>query len=229
MAASYSSFVSNRRKAVVPVTQPIYGAKQVQNNTGGFVYKLDKWQQFDRFLILGAAGPTYYAQQKKLVKDNADVVVQCIRENGVRAVQRIVEISEAGRAPKNDPAIFALALVTAHGDAVAKAHAFRALSKVARTGTHLFHFCENANDLRGWGRGLQKAVASWFNDKDAKSVAYQVTKYRQRDGWSMRDVMRVSHPKQHGNPSETHQAIYHYLTKGWDNVGDSRTRIRLYR
>ena len=225
MSKSYSSFVAPRRPTVralasVPVSNPIFGEKQVLNSTGGYGYALDKWKQLDRFLILGAAGPTYYASQTKLVKDNAKIVIDCIVENGKRVVDRIVEISDAGRAPKNDPAIFALALVTAHGDAVAKAHAFRSLNKVCRTGTHLFHFCEDAGNLRGWGRGLQKAVASWFNEKDAKSLAYQVTKYRQRDGWSMRDVLRVSHPKQHGTPSDTHQAIYHYLTKGWDSVGE---------
>jgi hypothetical protein len=34
-------------------------------------------------------------------------------------VNRIVKISDAGRGSKNDPAIFALALVVTHGDAPA--------------------------------------------------------------------------------------------------------------
>ena len=45
------------------------------------------------------------------MKQNHDAIVRCIKADGVRAVNRIVEISDAGRAPKNDPAIFALALV----------------------------------------------------------------------------------------------------------------------
>ena len=57
-------------------------------------------------------------------------------------MNRIVEISDAGRASKNDPAIFALALVVTHGDARAKAHAFANLGKVCRIGPHLFHFAE---------------------------------------------------------------------------------------
>jgi 60 kDa SS-A/Ro ribonucleoprotein len=221
MTASYSSFLARRRRtATIPVSQALYGRQQVRNSAGGFVFKLDKWKQLDRFLILGAAGPTYYAGQEKLVKDNADIVIQCIRENGRRVVDRIVEISDAGRAVKNDPAIFALAMVTAHGDEAAKALAFRSLSKVARTGTHLFHFCENASDLRGWGRGLQRAVAGWLCERKPESLANQVVKYRQRDGWSMRDVLRVSHPRQHYNLSEQQNAIFHYVTKGWESVGD---------
>jgi 60 kDa SS-A/Ro ribonucleoprotein len=54
-------------------------------------------------------------------------------------VKRIVEISDSGRAPKNDPAVFALALVTAPGSPEAKALAFQNLAKVCRIGTHLFH------------------------------------------------------------------------------------------
>ena len=37
--------------------------------------------------------------------------MRCIKADGIRAVNRIVEINDSGRAPKNDPAIFALALV----------------------------------------------------------------------------------------------------------------------
>jgi 60 kDa SS-A/Ro ribonucleoprotein len=80
---------------------------------------------------------------------------------GVRAVNRIVEISDSGRAPKNDPAIFALALVATHGNNEAKALAFQNLAKVCRIGTHLFHFAGYVNALRSWGRGLRNAVGRW--------------------------------------------------------------------
>ncbi len=29
-------------------------------------------------------------------------------------------------------------------------------------GTHLFHFTEFVNAIRGWGRGLRKAVGQWY-------------------------------------------------------------------
>ena len=60
--------------------------------------------RFDRFLILGAEGGTDYITERDLVKQNHDALVRCIKADGVRAVNRIVEISDAGRAPKNDPA-----------------------------------------------------------------------------------------------------------------------------
>jgi 60 kDa SS-A/Ro ribonucleoprotein len=113
----------------------------------------------------------------------------------VRAVNRIVEISDAGRAPKNDPAIFALALAVTHGDAQAKAHAFANLIRVCRIGTHLFHFAEYVNAMRGWGRGLRNAVGDWYVYRDADDLAHQAVKYQQRDGWSHGDLLRLAHPK----------------------------------
>jgi 60 kDa SS-A/Ro ribonucleoprotein len=133
MAINYAK-IFNRR--VTPQSQPIPGSTQVRNSNGGYSWAVDDWTRLDRFLILGAEGGTYYITERDLVKQNHDALIRCIKADGVRTVNRIVEISDAGRAPKNDPAIFALALVVTHGDAQAKAHGFANLSKVCRIGTH---------------------------------------------------------------------------------------------
>src|SRR2546425_7809919 len=146
MAINYAKTLNRR---VTPQWQPIPGSAQVPNSAGGYSWQVDDWTRFDRFLILGAEGGTYYITERDLVKQNHDAILRCIKDNGVRAVNRIVEISDSGRAPKNDPAIFALALVAAHGNAEAKALAFQNLGKVCRIGTHLFHFAEYVNALRG--------------------------------------------------------------------------------
>ena len=126
-------------------------------------------------------------------------------------MKRIVEISDSGRAPKNDPAIFALALVAAHGDPEAKALAFQNLAKVCRIGTHLFHFAEYVNALRGWGRGLRNAVGRWYLEQEADELAYQVVKYQQRDSWSHGDLLRLAHPKA---PSAEHEAVFRWILAG---------------
>jgi len=117
MAINYAK-IFNRR--ATPQSQPIPGSSQVRNSGGGYSWAVDDWTRLDRFLILGAEGGTYYITERDLVKQNHDAIVRCIKADGIRAVNRIVEISDAGRAPKNDPAIFALALVVTHGDAQAK-------------------------------------------------------------------------------------------------------------
>ena len=146
MAINYARLFHRR---LTPQSQPIPGSTQVPNSAGGYAWQVDDWTRLDRFLILGAEGGTYYIAERDLVKQNHDAIVRCIQADGARAVNRIVEISDSGRAPKNDPAIFALALVAAHGNAEAKALAFQNLGQVCRIGTHLFHFAEYVNALRG--------------------------------------------------------------------------------
>jgi 60 kDa SS-A/Ro ribonucleoprotein len=175
-----------------PQSEPMAGT--VANSSGGYAFPVDDWIRFDRFLILGSEGGSYYAGERALTRENAEAVVRCIAADGARAVARIVEVSTAGRAPKNDPAIFALALATALGDDATKQAAFAALPRVARIGTHLFQFAEYVQSMRGWGRGLRRAIAGWYLSRPADELAYQAVKYQQRNGWSHRDLLRIAHP-----------------------------------
>jgi 60 kDa SS-A/Ro ribonucleoprotein len=202
MAINYAKLINRR---VTPQSQPIPGSNQVPNSAGGYAWEVDDWTRFDRFLIHGAEGGTYYIGERDLVKQNHDALVRCIKADGVRAVNCIVEISNAGRAPKNDPAIFTMALVATHGNVEAKTLAFQNLGKVCRIGTHLFHFAEYVNALRGWGRGLRNAVGRWYVSREADDLAHQAVKYQQRDGWSHGDLLRLAHPKA---PSVQHDAVF---------------------
>lgn len=95
---------------------PIPGRDMVENNAGGFVFKLDEWKQLERFLILGSEGGTYYATEQKLTADNANKVLLLLKKNGVKVVEKTVAIMKSGRAPKPDVAIFVLALAASKGD-----------------------------------------------------------------------------------------------------------------
>src|SRR5262249_20493137 len=112
--------------------------------------------------------------------------------------------------------LFALALASAKGDATTRKAAFEALPDVARTGTHLLHFAQYVEGFRGWGRGLRTAIQTWYAQPVDK-LAYQAVKYRQRDGWAHRDLLGRAHQKA---TDEQHQALYHWIVKGWDWVGD---------
>src|SRR6478736_3735850 len=76
-----------------------------------------------------------------------------------------------------------------------KAYAREAVSKVVRTGTHLFEFAQFLDDFGGWGRAKRRAVADWYTGQDAGALAYQAVKYRQRNGWTHRDLFRKAHPQ----------------------------------
>jgi 60 kDa SS-A/Ro ribonucleoprotein len=184
----------SRKQAATPQTEEVKNKNQVANNAGGFVFQITPWDQMRRFLILGAEGGTYYVAEQDLLKQSYVNVVACIKADGKRAVDMIVEVSDKALAPKNDPAIFALALCSAEGNDETKAYALENLGKVCRIGTHLFHFGQYVNALRGWGRGLRRAVGAWYLSKDADALAYQAIKYQSRDGWSHKDLLRLAHP-----------------------------------
>ncbi len=206
---SYKTY-SQYSKKKTPQSEPIPGSDQVENNAGGYVYQLDDWKRLDRFLILGTEGGTYYVRQTRFTFENAAAVIRCIEADGPRVVERVVAISKAGRAPKNDPALFVLALCASLGSIETRQAALGALPQVARIGTHLFHFFEFCKGLRGWGRGFRTAFADWYNQKPIEKLAYQAIKYQQRDGWSHRDVLRQAHPIP---PTPQHKALYHWITQ----------------
>jgi 60 kDa SS-A/Ro ribonucleoprotein len=191
---------------------------QIKNSAGGYVWELTPWQRLDRFLVLGTEGGTYYIDEQTLTIENAQNVVALLKEDGVRVVERVVEVSLAGRAYKNNAALFVLALAFTVGDAATKRAAETALPKVARTGTHLFTFMEYVNAMRGWGRGLRRAVASWYDSKDLKDLSYQVTKYAQRNGWTHRDALRLAHPK---TQDSSRDGLYRYITGHSDKLADA--------
>lgn len=172
---------------------------QIKNSTGGFVFGLDIWQRLERFLILGSDSNTYYATARQLTRENAAVVEQAWLEDAFKTHWTIVNISNEGRAAKNDAAIFALALGTISTSERARTSAYAAVGTVCRTGTHLFMFVNFARTLgKGFGRGMKRTVASWMDGKPADDLAYQMIKYRQREGYDWNRLVDLTHPSAHG-------------------------------
>ena len=206
----YASTVSTR---VTSQSEAIPGTDQVQNSAGGFSFQITPWQKLDRFLILGSEGGSYYADEKTLTKANAKNVIELIKKDGVAVVKRIAEISDSGRAPKNDPAIFALALAAKFGNLETRRAAFQSLAKVARIGTHLFSFADAIEEFGGWSRGTRRAVENWYLDKEPDDLAYQVIKYQQRNGRSHRDMLRLAHLYAPETPN-SHKGLVEYVRTG---------------
>ena len=208
MALNYGKLFSRKQ---TPQSEKIPGSAQVPNSAGGFAWAVDDWVRLDRFLVLGSEGGSYYATERKLTRQNAEAAERCIRADGRRVVERVVAVSDAGRAPKNDPAIFVLAMAAKLGDLETRRLALEALPKVCRIGTHLLHFAEYVQAFGGWGRGTRSAVARWYNGKAVDKLAYQLVKYQSRDGWSHRDLLRLAHPKP---ATVEHDALFRWTTKG---------------
>jgi len=220
------AYLNRVARRVAPQSAPIPGSNQVANSAGGFAWAIDCWARLHRFLILGSEGGSYYAGEWQLTRENAEAVEACIAEDGARTVAEIVEISNAGRAPKNDPAIFALALAAGLGDERTRKAALEALPRVCRTSTHLFQFATFVEGFRGWGRSLRRAIGSWYASRPAESLAYQAVQYRRREGMTHRDLLRLAHPARSvsaGNPTlelaPEHRGLFEWIARGGSTDG----------
>lgn len=73
----------------------------------------------------------------------------------------------------------------------------------------------------GWGRAMRKCVAEWYLQKPPKQLAMHLTKYQNREGWTHRDLLRLSHPMASHNNKElcnrstlVYDQMFHYACTG---------------
>lgn len=236
------SYLDQQSAKRTPQTEPIPGSTQVENSAQGYSWAVGDWERLHRFLIMGSEGGSYYAGERALTTENVDAVRRCIEADGPRVVREVVDVSVGGRAAKQDPGIFVLALCASVGcndqnpskfavaindpmkslqlteararyeqHAETRRQALAAVPHVCRYGTTLFMFARFCDQHRGWGRGLRSAIADWYTEPHFQSarraegeeatgshvddLAYQLVKYRQRDGYTHRDLLRLAHPK----------------------------------
>jgi len=172
----------------------------VRNTDGkGFVFTVDDKKRLTRFLILGTEKGTYYAGEKPLTKESVTFLVELIKRDRQMVIDTVKEISTSGRAYHNSQAIFVVAVIAVHGWEP-NTHQGQTetitdlVLAVCRTSTHLFEFADYLEMLGGWSRTKCTAVARWYTSKSVDELAYQVVKYRQRNGRTHRDMLRLSHP-----------------------------------
>lgn len=194
---------------------------EVKNAAGGYVFSTGDTAQLHRFLTIGTSGGTFYTGDRELTRANAEVLFRELARDGVGTVRHIVEVSKAGRAPKQDYGLFALAAACSpeFADEETRKLALSQVTEVARTGSTLMKFLQYAEQFRGWGRGLRNAVSGWYDDRAIEQVAYQVFKYRNRDDRRHDDVLRQAHPT--GNDVD-HALLYNYLAATSPTAGSRR-------
>lgn len=167
---------------------------QVKSHQGGYVFTVSDMERARRFLILGSES-SFYQAGGKLAMENATTLRKIATSDAVfELIDLITDISVGGRAPKQSPGLFALALVIGStSNQEAKAYAYLQLPKVARTASTLFEFVGYLSQFQKLGgMGFQKAIGRWYTEKSLDSLAYQMVKYRQRDGMDHSRLLRLS-------------------------------------
>lgn len=198
------------RGVTTPVTRQA-DPRQEANHTGGYAFAAGDETRIRRFLTMGTSG-TYYVTAEDATAENAPLLLDWARGNAARLAELAAEISVAGRAPKNGPALLAVMAAMALGDTEGRQAAERAFPQVVRTGTHLFTAAKYAEQFRGWGTIARRAFANWYLARDPDALAYQLVKYRQRDGWAHRDVLRSAHSTK--DAGQAHRDLLNWATHG---------------
>lgn len=75
-----------------PQSQPA-DLRQVNNSAGGYTFTVAPLERLRRFLVLGVDGGTYYATERELTRENADVVLTWARD---RTSELVDEVPAAG-------------------------------------------------------------------------------------------------------------------------------------
>ncbi|EDQ84515.1 uncharacterized protein MONBRDRAFT_34670 [Monosiga brevicollis MX1] len=197
------------------------------NSAGGASYEIDDLGRLHRFLMLGTEGGTFYASESQLTVENAGCLLRLFNDGrGLEALEAIKAVSLGGRAPRQTPTMFALAMACRSTDLAVVKAAYTMLPEVCRIPTHLFMFVGFMTSLgqsKGWGRVARAAIARWYTSKPADRLAFTVTKYRNRESWTHRDLLRLVHPR---TRDSSQQLIFRYITHGMTGVDELLGNLR---
>jgi 60 kDa SS-A/Ro ribonucleoprotein len=187
----------------------------------------------ERFVMCGSSTSTVSVSDT-LRPTNS--LINLMKKDGIGTANYLINVLKERRAAKNDFALFALALCLITGNTETKRIIYSALPSVCVIPTDLFMFVSFYKDLNkqvhntsGWGNGAKKAIARWYNDKSISDLVFAVTKFKQRHGWSHKDLLRMAHPKP---PTKDHDVLYRFITSGKleiteDQIDDVRSFTRL--
>jgi 60 kDa SS-A/Ro ribonucleoprotein len=76
---------------------------------------------------------------------------------------------------------------------------------------------KSQNNSTGWNKLQKQAIANWYLNKNPKNLVYLVSKYKNRNGWTHADILRLSHIKY---PDSLHDLLFKYITKGYKEYLD---------
>lgn len=197
-----------QNRATIPQTFKL-DINQVLNCSGGYVWKLSLLEHVNRYLVLGGAKDmgNYYMQAEKVSHECALSVWQMIRNPDrsqfVQLCDLLKAVSVGGRAPKQEPILLSLAAAIVFANSPEeKKIAFETLKVCIRIPTHAFMLAGFVRDLsmakavnrgKGWGTGFRRAMSHYYISHTGRDLAYHMTKYQNREGWTHADMIRMLH------------------------------------
>jgi hypothetical protein len=199
---------SSQGRATIPQTCKL-NIDQVLNCSGGYVWQLTPIEHVNRYLVLGGAKDmgNYYKQADDVSHECALSVLQMIRSPDASQFVQLCDLLKAvsigGRAPKQEPVLLSVAAAIVFAkNAQEKEIAFETAKACVRIPTHLFMIAGFVRDLsmakpqnkgKGWGAGFRRTMAHYYLSHTGRELAFHMTKYQNREGWTHADMIRMLH------------------------------------
>ena len=184
-------------------------ATTTPNNTAehvneSFVYKLSLKDYILRLLILGTRQNIYDQRSKKIAAEDIYYIQEQIQAgHGTEILEIVKDVYTESRAPKLDNTFIILAMLCRVDDYTLKTQSLQFL-KQFRTISHLYSWKKFHADIvnpisgektKGFGRAVKRQLNEWilsYIDKPM-DLAYQITKYQEREGWSFKNLLQCTH------------------------------------
>ena len=192
---------------------------QVPNNAGGFVWQISDREQVIRYLIIGSEGGNFYQTPQQVSSTCASCVLRMTRtpDNFKWLIETIRQVSMEGRAAKQESTLLALATAIVFARTPAeKTEALNAVKDCVRILTHMYMLigyikifskaghptlAAPATDTSskvvtvgsGLGRGIRRVFGDYFYSRTGIEIANLMTKYQNREGWTIKDVLTLIH------------------------------------
>ena len=217
--------MKNLSNHLIPSPKEPFDSQQVVNNEGGYVYALPFLEELKRFILLGIEGGTYYCTEHKVAKEFSDRLLKHI-ETDEGYTQVTLHLKRYfSKAPKKDTALFVFAILLSTGKSFLRASVYTLINELGLYSTYLFQLVGMLKPLRGWSRGLRSAIAKWYTGRSLEDLAYQAIKYRNRAGYTHRDILRLCHAK----PRDPKQAfLFKYIVGKCDEEGSGHPLIQIF-
>lgn len=183
------------------LNRPLDRDDLIKNDAGGWGFELSPREKLSRFIAVGDVNGTYYVDYEANLSRSFDNIKNHFLSSEAEMLFFLSEVKrslEEGFAMRINTTLFSLAVLCSNQNKfpAIKKQAL-ALIPTLRTPTQLFYFLKTLKSFSGWNRSLRRAVASWYTQHEYSvgDLIYKVLKYRQREGYTHADVIKLCHLK----------------------------------
>ena len=170
-----------------------------------FVYKLSLKDYILRLLILGSRENKYDQRKKNVAPADLEYIKTQIKEGHGEEICTIVrDVYKENRAPKQDVTMMVMAMLCRAEDTAIRRAGLQLLENF-KTISHLYSWkkshasaeSQTGQKSKGFGRAVKRQINDWILSYRGKpeDLAYQITKYMAREGWSFKNILQCTHVK----------------------------------